>query len=48
MKKVISILLVLVSLSSCLILSGCGETHEEWHQRQIQKGMRDAKKQLGR
>lgn len=48
MKKVISILLVLVSLSSCLILSGCGDTHKDWYQKQTQKSIRDAKKQLGR
>lgn len=48
MKKAISAFLALLGLLSCLSLAACGESHEEWHQKQVKKGMAEAKKILGR
>lgn len=48
MKKTIAIILAIVSLLACFSLSGCDESHEDWHNKQIERGMSEARKQLGR
>ena len=48
MKKTIAIFLTIVSLLACFSLSGCDESYEDWNNKQIERGMSEARKQLGR
>lgn len=48
MKRILAIVLIICSLFSCLMLAGCGESYEEWNERQLEKGMSRARKQLGK